>query len=115
MPAPGDTAFTVAVNVTLCPTVEGLGLEVKPVLVLARFTFCVEATEVLPLKFVLPPYTAVMECDATDKPEVVRVAWPLAFSVPVPKVLVPSLKVTEPVGVPAPGGTAETVAVNVTS
>jgi len=35
--------------------------------------------------------------------------------VPVPKVVVPSLKVTLPVGIPAPGATAVTVAVNVTS
>jgi hypothetical protein len=34
--------------------------------------------------------------------------------VPVPRVVLPSLKVTVPVGVPAPGATAATVAVNVT-
>src|SRR5881392_3834768 len=41
-------------------------------------------------------------------------AWPELFRVPVPRVLGPSLKVTAPVGVPAPGLFAVTVAVNVT-
>ena len=34
---------------------------------------------------------------------------------PIPNVVVPSAKVTLPVGIPAPGATAVTVAVNVTS
>ena len=34
---------------------------------------------------------------------------------PIPKVVVPSVKVTLPVGIPEPGATAVTVAVNVTS
>src|SRR5437660_289042 len=41
-------------------------------------------------------------------------AWPEPFRVPVPRVLEPSLKVTVPVGVPAPGLFAATVAVKVT-
>jgi hypothetical protein len=44
----------------------------------------------------------------------VNVAWPEPFRVPVPRVLGPSLKVTVPVGVPAPGLFTVTVAVNVT-
>ena len=40
-------------------------------------------------------------------------AWP-AVRVLVPKVVVPSLNVTVPVGVPDPGALAVTVAVNVT-
>jgi hypothetical protein len=44
---------------------------------------------------------------------VVNVAVP-PDSVPVPRVVVPSRNVTVPVGVPAPGETAATVAVNVT-
>src|SRR5436189_134779 len=50
---------------------------------------------------------------ATPRLAVVKVAWPL-LSVPVPKVVAPSLKVTVPEGVPAPGALAVTVAVNVT-
>ena len=42
-----------------------------------------------------------------------NVAFPL-LSVPVPNTVAPFLKVTVPVGVPLPGATAATVAVNVT-
>ena len=55
-----------------------------------------------------------MEWVATLSAEVVKVAWP-PLSAPVPSVVVPSLKVTVPVGVPAPGATAVTVAVKVTA
>ena len=46
---------------------------------------------------------------------VMNSAWPEPFRVPVPRVLGPSLKVTVPVGVPAPGLFAFTVAVKVTA
>ena len=46
---------------------------------------------------------------------VVRVATPLAFKVALPSCDVPSMKVTVPVGIPAPGLTALTVAVKVTN
>ena len=49
----------------------------------------------------------------TARADVVKVATP-PLSVPVPIGLPPSRNVTVPVGVPAPGATAETVAVNVT-
>jgi hypothetical protein len=48
-----------------------------------------------------------------DNAAVANVALP-ELSVPVPNVVVPSLNVTVPDGVPEPGATAETVAVNVT-
>jgi hypothetical protein len=60
---------------------------------------------------------AVIECVATESSDVLNVALVTpAFvdSVPVPKVVVPSLKVTVPVGFPLPGATALTVAVKVT-
>jgi hypothetical protein len=50
----------------------------------------------------------------TDNVVVLKVATPEPFSVPVPRVAAPSLKVTAPVGVPVAGNTAATVAVNVT-
>ena len=53
------------------------------------------------------------ECEPIVSEELLKVAIP-ALSVPVPNVVVPSLKVTVPVGVPPPGATAETVAVNIT-
>ena len=42
-------------------------------------------------------------------------APPLLFRVPVPIVVAPSVNVAMPVGVPVPGETAVTVAVNVTA
>ena len=52
-PAAGETADTVAVNVTACPTFEGFGVEVRLVLVLPWFTVCVTVADVLAWKF--PP------------------------------------------------------------
>ena len=50
----------------------------------------------------------------TAKEDVLKVATPLPFKVPVPSVVEPSLKVTVPVAVPAPGPVVATVAVKVT-
>ena len=55
---------------------------------------------------------AVIECGPAVKFEVVNVACALPFSVLEPSVAAPSLKVTEPVGVPA--AVEVTLAVNVT-
>ena len=44
----------------------------------------------------------MIECEPAAKVEVTNVAWALAFRVPVPSVVVPSRKVTVPVGVPVP-------------
>ena len=68
-----------------------------------------EPAEVLPLKLPLPAYTAVIERAPTMRAEVLSVAW-VPLRVAVPNVVVPSLNVTEPVGVPD----AATVAVRVT-
>ena len=51
-----------------------------------------------------------MLCEPNVSEDVLKVAMPLD-SVPVPSVVAPSLKVTEPVGVPAPGDATVTVAV----
>src|SRR5258707_11903038 len=51
---------------------------------------------------------------ATEK-RVVNVAVPLAPTATVPRITLPSLNVTVPVGVVAPGATAATVAVKVTA
>jgi hypothetical protein len=50
----------------------------------------------------------------TPRPVVLNVAWP-ALSVSLPRTVVPSLNVTEPVGVPAAGLVTLIVAVNVTA
>src|SRR5690349_16503902 len=57
---------------------------------------------------------AVIVWLAADKALVVNVAWPLPLTGPVPIVLPPSWNVTVPVGVPALGKVAVTVAVKVT-
>jgi hypothetical protein len=55
----------------------------------------------------------VIECDPTESDEVLKVATPEALTFPDPRVVPPSLNVTVPVLVPAPGATAATVAVKV--
>ncbi len=52
-PTAGATALTVALRVTVCPSVEGLGVEVRVVLVLPGLTVWITITEVLARKF--PP------------------------------------------------------------
>jgi hypothetical protein len=104
--------FTVAVKVTGFPCFEGLSEELTVLDVAAFVTVSVSTAEVLPVKFASPPYTAVIECDPTASVDVVNVALP-PLSVPVPSTLVPSLKVTIPVGVPEVAGL--TVAVKVTA
>jgi hypothetical protein len=105
---------TVAVNDTDCPATEGLMSAATLVVVVVLPTVSDNTAEVLGLKLASLPYTAVIECTPTVSDEVANVAWPEPFNVPVPIVAAPSLNVTEPVGVPAPGATAATVAVNVT-
>ena len=65
-------------------------------------------------KFPSPPYIAVSVCAPTERTEVLNVATPDPLRVPVPSVVAPSLKETVPEGIPAPGATANTVAVKVT-
>jgi hypothetical protein len=115
VPAPGAFTVTVAVSVTACPNTEGFAEEATVVAVDALFTVSLDAADVLVLKLLSPPYTAVIEWVPTASRAVVNVAWRAAFTVPVPRVVVPSKKVTVPVGVPAPGALAVTVAVNVTA
>jgi hypothetical protein len=55
VPPPGATGLTVAVSVTDWPKVDGFTDDVTAVVVLAWFTVCVRAADVLPLKFVSPP------------------------------------------------------------
>src|SRR5207244_4218516 len=117
VPAPGAVAVTVAVNVTLWPNTDGFADDVSAVLVLAWLTTCDTAELVLVVKFVSPAYTAVMLCVPTLRADVAHVACALPFNACAPQPVIelaPSLKFTLPVGVPAPGRLAVTVAVNVT-
>ena len=52
---------------------------------------------------------------ATESDDVVNVAFPDVMGTVAARVTAPSVKVTLPVGVPAPGATAVTVAVKVTT
>jgi hypothetical protein len=115
-PLPGATAATVAVNVTDWPNTDGLAEDVSVVTLEALLTTCDTAGEVLVAKLPSVAYTAVTLCGlpATDSAVVLKVATPEPFRVPGPNVVAPSLNVTVPVGVPAPGATAVTVAVKVT-
>ena len=70
------------------------------------------APEVEVLKFGSLSYTAVILWLPTDNVVVLKVATPEAFSVPVPRTVVPSLNETVPEGVP--GELTVTVPVNVT-
>jgi hypothetical protein len=68
---------------------------------------------VLGTKVVSPEYAAVIECDPTTNVDIAM--WPLPLvKEAVPKLVEPSMNVTDPVGVPDAGATADTVAVNVT-
>jgi hypothetical protein len=93
---------------------DGFVPEATVVVVIAWFTFCARADEALGVKLLSPGYEAVIEWGPRASVEVVKVACRDEFSVPVPMIVLPSLNVTVPVGVPPPGGTVATVAVNVT-
>jgi len=56
----------------------------------------------------------VIECEPTVSVLVVNIAWPELFSVPLPRVVGPSSKVTVPLGVTPMEPFAVTVAVKVT-
>ena len=58
---PGAVTEIVAVSVTLCPTTEGLTLEVTAVVVEALPTLSLSAVEVEVAKLASPPKTAVIE------------------------------------------------------
>ena len=78
---------------------------------LMSMTHCVSAELVAAAKFVPPLYTALIECVPTASDEVVSVATP-PESVPGPRGVLPSRKLTGPVGMPAD---EDTVAVSVTA
>jgi hypothetical protein len=113
VPAPGLTGATVAVNVTLCPTTGEVGKTVTAAVVVALATVTVSAVEVLVVKFGSPEYFAVIELAPIGKVVVARDADPRE-SGSVPSTVAPFKNSTVPVGVPAPGLTGATLAVNVT-
>jgi len=92
--ADGDT---VAVNVTVRPFLDGLGVDVTVVVVLALSTVCRSTEEVLPVWLASPLYWDVMEWVPTASVDNEKAATPLALSADVPIVEAPSMKVTVPV------------------
>jgi hypothetical protein len=114
-PDAGGAAATVAVKVTDCPNTEGFTEEVTLVVVLAWLTVCVKSGDVLPLKLLLPLYSAVTVCAPSANDAIAPlVALPPLKLTGEPKSDPSSLNCTVPPGVPDPGAVALTVAVNVT-
>src|SRR5437867_9298299 len=73
------------------------------------------AFDVLALKPLSPPYSAVIECVAADSDVVEKLTCPVALSASGPaRTVLPSLTVIVPPRGPDPGATARTVAVKVT-
>jgi hypothetical protein len=118
---------TVAVNVTLSPTYDGFTLDISVVVVAnTGVIVSLNTGDADPLKSKSPPYTTVIGSVPTGSAEVVSVAvllTPLAFAAndAVPITVVPSRKVTVPLGgtysptnVTADASDPITVAVNVT-
>ena len=105
-PAP---EVTVELSVTVCPTVEGFGVDVRLVDVAAAagaLTTWFTVAEVLTANVALPLYVAVSGWVPTVSVDVTSEALPLT-SVTVPSTVAPSLNVTVPVGTPAADVTVE--------
>ena len=79
---------TVAVKTTACPVADGFTLEVS-VVVVAAFTICVNAAEVLVPYVASPVYNALIEWVPAVRPEVEQ-------EVEVPHVAVPPFSVAVP-------------------
>jgi hypothetical protein len=115
VPVAGLTAATVAVNVTSSPKTGALGEKLTVVLeVASAATVTVTAGEVLVEKLASPAYFAVIELAPVVRADVASVAMPLVSVWGEPSAVVPLKNWTVPVGVPAPGLAAATVAVKVT-
>jgi hypothetical protein len=109
---PTGASDTVVLPVEPCSTVKLVGetLSVK----LGAATTIVTALEVDVAKYVSPPYCAVIVSLPVGNLVVASVAVPVASNVPIPRLVVPERKVTEPEGsVPVFDGPA-TLAVRVT-
>jgi hypothetical protein len=90
-----EPGVSVAVNVTDCPEVAGLGEEIIVVAVGAMFTDCMT---VLSVYYPPPPYTAVIECPPVASAAVASAAVP-PLAGAVPRTTEPSRNCTVPVAV----------------
>src|SRR5262245_532988 len=100
VPAPGATTATLAVKVTDWPVAAGLTDDSRATAVDARLTVWARAAEVLFAKSPVPAKEAVSAWLPTPS-DTGRLAWPVASTCAVPSTVLPSRKVTVPVGVPA--------------
>lgn len=96
VPPFGEITVTVAVNVTVCPTLDGLGAEPIVIAVVPLLTTWVNAADVLLAYCVSPVYAAVIKSDPAGRLVVINVACP-ELTVPVPRTVWPCLNVTAPV------------------
>ena len=112
LPFTGDETY--AVKFTDCPAAAGFELEARVVTVAAEPTVCANVAEVLVRKWESPLYFAVIECEPSISAVVcvLKVATP-PDRLPLPSEVLPSKKVTLPVGAPPYAGL--TVAVRVTT
>ena len=112
-PAPGATAATVTSITTVVPNTDGSGVSDAVTFTVAGFTVWARPAEVLPVKPAAPLYWAVSVRDPVAMAPVVSDATPAPSTAVVPSTVVPSRKVTVPVGVLGESGES-TVAVSVT-
>jgi hypothetical protein len=90
----------VAVNVAGAPLGAEAAELTNAVVAAARVMVSVTIPEVLGAKFALPLYLALIEWVPPVSVDIVKLATPLLFNVPVPSAVVPSRKLTVPVGIP---------------
>src|SRR5262249_4814662 len=99
VPPPGEATNTAAVKVTVWPVAAGLTDDPSPTPVDARLTVSATAAEVLLVKPLVPAKEAVSVWLPTPS-DTVSLAWPLALTDTMPSTVLPSRKVTVPVGTP---------------
>ena len=100
VPPPGATAATLAVKVTAWPVTAGLTDDPRATVVAARLTVTAAAAEVLPAKPMVPEKEAVSAWVPMPS-DTGTVAWPAALTGSKPRTVLPSRKMTKPIGVPA--------------
>lgn len=109
-----ESPVMVAVRVTPAPKTLGLLLESSAVAVAALLTVSERVLLEPPTKLASPPKTASKLWEPTVEKLTFRPPLPELFNGAVPRVTVPSAKITEPVGVGSPPKRGCTVAVSVT-
>ena len=97
------TPATLMLKDTDCPNELGLRALLKETVGTPLLTVCTRLAEEPPTKLLFPPKTANRECFPGLAKVVVRLPAPEESTGAVPRVLVPSAKMSEPEKVPLPG------------